>query len=106
MPKRHRGRPEGQTGPKRPIPETKMKSKRLFRMAKARPRLSMKAEIALCLSLYLGLRAKEIASLRSGDVYDENGQIRDVLHLRAAYTKGAKTRNVFLAAPEASASTY
>jgi len=62
--------------------------------------MSMKAEIALCLSLYLGLRAKEIASLRSGDVYNEHGDVRQVLHLRAAYTKGAKTRNVFLAAPK------
>ena len=98
MPKRHRGRPQGQTG-QAPILKPE-EIKRLFRLAKSRPRMSMKAEIALCLSLYLGLRAKEIASLRSGDVFDENGGVRDVLHLRAAYTKGAKTRNVFLAAPK------
>ena len=98
MRKRHRGRPQGQTG-QAPILKPE-EIKRLFRLAKSRPRMSMKAEIALCLSLYLGLRAKEIACLRSGDVYDENGAVRDVLHLRAAYTKGAKTRNVFLAAPK------
>jgi integrase/recombinase XerD len=98
MPKRHRGRPEGQTG-QAPILKPE-EIKRLFRMAKSRPRMSMKAEIALCMSLYLGLRAKEIAALRSGDVYDENGAVRDVLHLKSAYTKGSKTRNVFLAAPK------
>ena len=98
MSKRYRGRPQGQTG-QAPIRKPD-EIKRLFRLAKSRPRMSMKAEIALCLSLYLGLRAKEIASLKSADVYDENGRVRDVLHLRAAYTKGAKTRNVFLAAPK------
>jgi len=51
------------------------------------------------MSFYLGLRAKEIASLRWGDVFDDGGRIRDVLHLKAAYTKGAKTRDVFLSAP-------
>jgi integrase/recombinase XerD len=98
MTKRSRGRPSGQSG-QAPILKPE-ETKRLFRLVKSRPRMSMKAEIALCLSLYLGLRAKEIASLRSGDVYDENGEVRDVLHLKAAYTKGSKTRNVYLAAPK------
>ena len=62
MSKRRRGRPQGQTG-QAPILKPE-EIKRLFRIAKSRPRMSMKAEIALCLSLYLGLRAKEIASLR------------------------------------------
>jgi integrase/recombinase XerD len=93
-----RGRPQGHTG-QAPILKSD-EIKRLLRVAKTRPRMPMKAEIALCLSLYLGLRAKEIAALRSGDVYDETGGVRDVLHLRTAYTKGGKTRNVFLAAPK------
>ena len=49
MPKRHRGRPLEQTG-QAPILKSE-EIKRLFRLAKSRTRLSMKAEIALCLSL-------------------------------------------------------
>jgi integrase/recombinase XerD len=51
------------------------------------------------MSLGLGLRAKELASLRWCDVYDEEGRVRAVLHLKAAYTKGAKTRDVFASSP-------
>jgi integrase/recombinase XerD len=51
------------------------------------------------MSLGLGLRAKELTSLRWADVYDADGRVRAVLHLRAAYTKGGKTRDVFLSSP-------
>jgi integrase/recombinase XerD len=51
------------------------------------------------MSLGLGLRAKELTSLRWADVYDTEGRVRAVLHLRAAYTKGGKTRDVFLSSP-------
>jgi integrase/recombinase XerD len=52
------------------------------------------------MSLGLGLRAKELTSLRWADVYDTGeGRLRPVLHLRAAYTKGGKTRDVFLSSP-------
>lgn len=47
------------------------------------------------LSVGLGLRAKELAALRWGDVFIQNGDIREIVHLKAAYTKGAKTRDVF-----------
>jgi integrase/recombinase XerD len=53
----------------------------------------------LALSISLGLRAKEIASLTWADVYTEDGSIREILHLKAAYTKGARTRDVFLSSP-------
>jgi integrase/recombinase XerD len=52
------------------------------------------------LSLYLGLRAKEIAALKWGDVYDAKDQVREVLQLKAAYTKGSKTRSSYLVAPK------
>ena len=51
------------------------------------------------MSLGLGLRAKELAALKWADVYDDAGRVRPVLHLRAAYTKGGKTRDVFASSP-------
>ena len=51
------------------------------------------------MSVGLGLRAKELAALRWADVFDGSGALRDVLHLKAAYTKGAKTRDVYLSSP-------
>jgi len=51
------------------------------------------------MSIGLGLRAKELTSLTWADVYDEEGRVRKVLHLRAAYTKGGKTRDVFVSSP-------
>ena len=51
----------------------------------------------LMLSHYLGLRAKELASLTIGDVYDPTTkQPRDVVRLLASMTKGGKPREVFL----------
>lgn len=43
---------------------------------------------------YAGLRAKEIASLKIADVFDENDNICNVLHLQAAYTKGHRHRDI------------
>lgn len=49
------------------------------------------------LSHYLGLRAKELASLTIGDVFDpSSGKPRDVVRLLASMTKGGKPREVFL----------
>lgn len=50
----------------------------------------------LLISYLIGLRAKEIASLRIEDVYEVDGTIRDVLILKGSYTKGKKSRSVFL----------
>jgi integrase/recombinase XerD len=73
--------------------------KQVFRLARSRQRHADRAEAVFALSLGLGLRAKELASLRWGDVYEPTGRVRPVLHLKAAYTKGAKTRDVFLSSP-------
>ena len=70
-----------------------------FRVARARRRHAARAEAVLAMSIGLGLRAKELAGLRWADVYDEAGKIRPVLHLRAAYTKGGRTRDVFASSP-------
>jgi integrase/recombinase XerD len=62
-------------------------------------RRAERAEAALALSIGLGPRAKELASLKWSDVYDAEGRVRPVVHLKAAYTKGARTRDVFVSSP-------
>ena len=50
----------------------------------------------LLFSLYTGLRAKELAALSIGDVYDAEGKPRTQFTLAAAQTKGGRTRTVFV----------
>lgn len=97
MANRRRGRPPGTSG--RAAVLSTAQVRQAFRVARARPRHAARAEAALALSLGLGLRAKELASLRWCDVYDEAGRVRELVHLRAAYTKGGKTRDVFVTSP-------
>jgi integrase len=94
---KRRGRPKGTTG--RAAVLTTAQVKQVFRLARSRQRHADRAEAVFAMSVGLGLRAKELSSLRWGDVYGPNGKVRQVLHLKAAYTKGAKTRDVFLSAP-------
>ena len=47
-------------------------------------------------SINAGLRAKELAALRVGDVYDELGTVRNSFVLAAEQTKGRRTRTVYL----------
>lgn len=58
---------------------------------------SVRNKTILLSSHFMGLRAKEMASLKIGDVYDfKNEILRDTIRLLAAYTKGNKYREVFL----------
>lgn len=58
---------------------------------------STRNQAVLLASHFMGLRAKEMASLKMGDVYDfRNHILRDTIRLLAAYTKGNKYREVFL----------
>lgn len=58
---------------------------------------SVRNQAVLLASHFMGLRAKEMASLKMGDVYDfRNHILRDTIRLLAAYTKGNKYREVFL----------
>ena len=98
MPTRHRGRPAGLSGQAPVLSQEQVK--RVLRLIRGQERDGSRAEAAFCLSLYLGLRAKEIAALKWGDVYDDNNGLRDVLQLKAAYTKGAKTRTSYIVAPK------
>ncbi|MBO6899563.1 MAG: site-specific integrase [Shimia sp.] len=50
----------------------------------------------LLLSLHTGLRAKEIAALTLGDVYDDAGTARAQFTLSKSQTKGSRTRVVFV----------
>lgn len=92
-----RGRPIGISGQAPVLKPNEVGT--VLRVARSRSRLPERSEVALCISLYLGLRAKEIASLKWGDVYEDDGQLRQILRLKSAYTKGAKTRDVYLTAP-------
>ena len=57
--------------------------------------------LILLFSHYLGLRAKEMASLKICDVYDDQRNvIKDTVRLIAAYTKGGKYREVYLVNPK------
>ncbi len=58
---------------------------------------SVRNQAVLLASHFMGLRAKEMALLKMGDVYDfRNHILRDTIRLLAAYTKGNKYREVFL----------
>ena len=69
--------------------------KRAVRFCQTRRYVTRDTTILL-LSLYTGLRAKEIAALRNSDVYEHSGAVRTQFTLTAAQTKGARTRTVFV----------
>ena len=94
---RRRGRPPGTTGRAAVLSPNQVRH--AFRVARTRGRHAARAEAALAMSIGLGLRAKELAGLRWADVYDEAGKVRPVVHLKAAYTKGGRTRDVFVSSP-------
>jgi len=94
---KRRGRPPGTSG--RAAVLSAPQVRQVFRVARTRSRHSARAEATLAISLGLGLRAKELTSLTWEDVYDAKGHVRSVLHLRASYTKGGRTRDVFLSSP-------
>jgi integrase/recombinase XerD len=48
------------------------------------------------LSYYAGLRIGEIASLKVGDIYDEMGNVKDQIRLKAANTKANEARTIFI----------
>ena len=47
-------------------------------------------------SFYAGLRAKEIASLKLGEVFDETGAVREQFILGVYQSKGRQRRTVYL----------
>ena len=69
--------------------------KRALRFCQSRKHVTRDTTI-LQFSLYTGLRAKELAALRIGDVYDAEGAVRTQFTLSKSQTKGARTRTVFV----------
>jgi integrase/recombinase XerD len=53
-------------------------------------------ETIILFSFYAGLRAKELAALKRGDVFDEDRNVREQFILSAVQSKGGKTRTVYL----------
>jgi len=86
-----RGRPRGTTGKAATLSPAQIKN--VFRAAR-RVRHGDRAEVALALSIELGLRASELAALAWSDVYRPDGTVREAIYVECAYTRGSKTRVV------------
>jgi integrase/recombinase XerD len=86
-----RGRPKGTTGKAATLSPAQIKQ--VFRAAR-RVRHGDRAEVALALSIELGLRASELAALCWSDVYNPDGTVREAIYVERAYTRGSKTRVV------------
>ncbi|ESW61443.1 MAG: integrase [Rhodobacter sp. CACIA14H1] len=69
--------------------------KRALRFCSTR-RYATRDSTILLFSVYTGLRAKELAALRVGDVYTAEGAVREQFTLSKEQTKGARTRVVFV----------
>jgi integrase/recombinase XerD len=95
--KPRRGRPKGIIGKAAVLSSTQVHH--VFRCARSRQRHADRAEIAFALSVRLGLRARELASLVWSDVYESTGKVRLILRIKSAYTKGGKIRDVSLSVP-------
>ncbi|MEW6639015.1 MAG: tyrosine-type recombinase/integrase [Pseudomonadota bacterium] len=78
MKARPRGRPKGYRGAAAVLEPGQVRQ--LLRAA-ARTRHARRAEIALLLSIELGLRASELAALCLSDVFDGDGRVRPVIRV-------------------------
>ena len=69
--------------------------RRVFRIIET-TRHADRNRLAFVLSLYAGLRVREIAALTVGDVVTSDGKVRREIKLGAHQTKGSKGRTVVL----------
>ena len=69
--------------------------RRVIKYTRSR-RHQVRDETIILTSFYAGLRAKEIAALTVGNVFDEEGNVRTQFILSAAQSKGGQTRTVYL----------
>jgi integrase/recombinase XerD len=83
MSKRRRGRPKGSTGKAAVLSSAQVRD--ALASARRHGRHSNRAEVALTLSIELGLRAIELASLTFGDVYGPEGGVRPTISIKPAY---------------------
>ncbi|RCU49164.1 site-specific integrase [Corallincola holothuriorum] len=70
---------------------TNAEFKRTLAVAKAGKHGERNA-MALCLSFYAGLRAKEISSIKIGDVFTNKQEVVSLANLTKEQTKGSKSR--------------
>ena len=91
-PSKKAGRPTGASGQAKVLDDKELK--RVLSVVESGNHAQRNAAIVI-LSHYLGLRSKELAALKIGDVIEHN-TIKKVLRLVAAYTKGAKHRDLSL----------
>lgn len=78
MSKRPRGRPKGSTGKATLLSPAQVRD--ALTCARRYGRHANRAEVALTLSIELGLRAIELAALTFGDVYGPEGGLRSTIH--------------------------
>ena len=69
--------------------------RRVIKYTRSR-RHQVRDETIILTSFYAGLRAKEIAALTVGNVFDEEDNVRSQFILSAAQSKGGKTRTVYI----------
>jgi integrase/recombinase XerD len=87
--KRQRGRPKGLVGKAAILGSAQIKE--VLRVARREGRYTDRAEIALALSIEVGLRAIELAALKWTDIYNSDGTVRQTIIVRRAYLKGAQS---------------
>ena len=74
---------------------TKAEYRRVMHVIDAH-RHAVRNRTMFALSFYAGLRACEIAGLKVGDVYDEDGNVRNTLYLESEQTKGSEQQQVIV----------
>mgnify|MGYP000671529889 CR=1 FL=1 len=89
---RRSGRPKGTTGQARVLGDEEVE-KLLISLFRSPKRNGKRNMAIVVISFRLGLRAKELASLKIKDVYDGN-KCKKTLRLIAEYTKGNKHRDL------------
>jgi integrase/recombinase XerD len=90
-------RRKGQTG-QAPI-LTSWQLDAVLESVRARPYCARDRAV-VAVSFYLGLRAKEIAALKIGDVFALDGAVRSVLHIKRSYSKMNRMRDVYVASEQ------
>jgi len=74
---------------------THAEQKRVYAVVDAH-RYSARNRAIFAFSFFAGLRACEIAALKVGDVFDDNGAVRDTVYLTAGQTKGDEANSVLV----------
>ena len=69
--------------------------KRVIKM-QTNTKFGLRNVVLLHLSFYLGLRAKEMSSLRVGDITDSTGALKNEVLLKRKMTKGNKQKRFYL----------